>query len=425
MSNFAFTAKQRELFGDWKHGELKRLNILEGSVRSGKTYSSLILWALWLATRPEDGKYLMVGKTLTTLKRNCLEPLQAILGTDNMQYSIPAKRGKIFGRNIDLEGASDARSEEKIRGITLHGAYLDEITLAPESFFAMLLSRLSTEGAKLFGTTNPDSPRHWLKVNYLDNSDLDIYRLKFLLDDNTTLPQEYIENLKREYTGVFYRRFILGEWVAAEGAIYPMFDGKKHVSDKLPEMRMTWVCADIGHTNPTAFLRLGVGKDRRIWVMDEYYHQVGSSVLAKSPKQYAKDMSEFCSKTKMPPDVVVIDPAAEGFILQLKEEAPWLRIRRADNAVLEGIQTVSSVIDAGMLMIHPRCNHLIDELMGYSWDPKAQERGEDKPIKKNDHSCDALRYGIMAYRCEIIRSVIEFGNERTSLASDRLAMARL
>ena len=425
MDKFNFTAKQVELFSDWKHHRLKRINILEGSVRSGKTFSSLILWALWIATRPADGKYLMVGKTLTTLKRNCLEPLQAMLGTSNMYFSIPAKRTIIFGRTVDLEGASDARSEEKIRGVTLHGAYMDEITLSPEPFFAMLLSRLSTEGARLFGTTNPDSPRHWLKVNYLDNDNLDIYRNKFLLDDNTTLPQDYIDNLKREYTGVFYRRFILGDWVAAEGAIYPMFDTKIHVSDKLPKLRGTWICADIGHTNPTAFLRLASGDDGKIWVTDEYYHQVGISSLAKSPKQYARDMITFSTKSPLPPDVVVIDPAAEGFILQLKEDAPGLRIKRADNAVLEGIQLVSSAIDAGVLMIHPRCRHLIDELQGYSWDPKAQERGEDKPVKQNDHACDALRYGLMAYRRDITRRVMEIDRNKEIMAADRLAMARL
>ena len=425
MSSFAFTDKQKALFSDWKNGRLRRINILEGSVRSGKTYSSLILWALWIATRPQGGKYLMVGKTLTTLKRNCLEPLASILGAANMQFSIPAKRAVIFGRVVDLEGASDARSEEKIRGVTLHGAYMDEITLSPEPFFAMLLSRLSTEGAKLFGTTNPDSPRHWLKVNYLDNDNLDIYRIKFLLDDNTMLPQDYIDNLKREYTGVFFRRFILGDWVAAEGAIYPMFDTKIHVSDNLPKMRGTWICADIGHTNPTAFLRLGAGEDGRIWVIDEYYHQVGTNSLAKSPKQYARDMIQFSSKYQNPPDMVVIDPAAEGFILQLKEDAPGLRIKRADNAVLEGIQLTASAIDVGILMIHPRCKHLIDELQGYSWDPKAQDRGEDKPVKQNDHACDALRYGIMAYRREITRRVMNVDRNETSVAADRLAMARL
>lgn len=419
---FGFTEKQKELFADWKHGRLKRINILEGSVRSGKTYSSLILWALWLATRPAAGKYLMVGRTLTTLKRNCLEPLQMLLGKRAMQVSIPSKRAVIFGRNVDLEGAANALSENKIRGVTLSGAYVDELTLIPQDFFVMLLSRLSTEGAKLFGTTNPDSPRHWLKTDYLDKADLDIYRSKFLLDDNTTLPPEYIENLKREYTGVFFRRFILGDWVAAEGAIYPMFDKSAHVSDAVPELLMHWICADYGHTNPTAFLRLAIGRDGRIWVTDEYYHMADRSG-AKSPKQYARDMKAFAGKGPAP-DVVVIDPSAEGFILQLKEDAPELRIKRADNAVLEGIQLVSSAIDAGVLMIHPRCRHLIDELQGYAWDPKAQERGEDKPVKQNDHACDALRYGLMAYRREINRRVMEI-DRQTDVSADRLAMARL
>lgn len=419
---FRLTEKQKEFFSDWKHGRLKRINILEGSVRSGKTYSSLIMWALWLATRPESGKYLMVGKTLTTLKRNCLEPLAEMLGKEHMQFSTPAKRAVIFGRNVDLEGAANAASENKIRGITLGGAYADELTLIPRDFFVMLLSRLSTPGAMLFGTTNPDSPRHWLKADYLDNPQLDLYRIRFLLDDNTTLPADYIANLKKEYTGVFYRRFILGDWVAAEGAVYPMFEQKRHVSDTVPELRMHWIAADYGHTNPTAFLRLASGEDGRIWVLDEYYH-MADKTGAKSPKQYARDMQAFAEKGPAP-DVVVIDPSAEGFMLQLREDAPQLRIRRADNAVLEGIQLVASAIDAGALMIHPRCRHLIDELMGYTWDPKAQERGEDRPLKQNDHACDALRYGLMAYRRDINRRVMEIGR-KAELPADQLAMARL
>lgn len=422
MDEFRLTDKQKEFISDWKHNRLKRINVLEGSVRSGKTFSSLIMWALWLATRPADGKYLMVGRTLTTLKRNCLEPLQGLLGEENMRVSVPAKRAEIFGRNVDLEGAANALSENKIRGVTLSGAYVDEMTLVPEDFFTMLLSRLSTEGAKLFGTTNPDSPRHWLKVNFLDKPGLDIYRIKFLLDDNTTLPKDYIENLKREYTGVFYRRFILGDWVAAEGAIYPMFDVQKHVSDNVPNLRMHWIGCDYGHTNPTAFLRLAAGDDGRIWVIDEYYHMADKSG-AKSPKQYARDMRAFAAKGPSP-DTVVIDPAAEGFILQLREDAPELRIKRADNAVLEGIQLVSSAIDAGVLMIHPRCKHLIDELQGYSWDSKAQERGEDKPVKTNDHACDALRYALMAYRREINRRVMTIDHSKP-LPPDPLALARL
>lgn len=419
---FEFTEKQRELISDFKRGRLKRINILDGSVRSGKTYSSLILWALWIATRPPDRLFLMVGRTLTTLKRNCLEPLQGLLGASNLSYSISGKHGVLLGHSIVLEGANDAQSEGKIRGITLDGAYVDEITLIQQDFFAMLLSRLSTDGAKLFGTTNPDSPRHWLKTDYLDNPDLDIYRKQFLLEDNTTLPPEYIENLRREYAGVYYQRFILGDWIAAEGAIYPMFDKIAHVSDAMPEMRMTWIAVDYGHTNPTAFIRLGMGTDGRIWVMDEYYHQ-SSKTGSKSPKQYARDMIAFAARYKRPPEAVIIDPAAEGFILQLREDSA-LRIRGAHNAVREGIMLVASALDAGVIRIHPRCKHLIDEIQGYAWDSKAQAQGEDRPVKANDHACDALRYGLMEYERDIARMVMEIGRTRP-LPPDRLALARL
>lgn len=420
MNDFSLTDKQKQLFAGWKHGRLKRINILEGSVRSGKTYSSLILWAMWLAAHPENGRYLMAGRTLTSLRRNCLEPLNELLGEAHMRFSTAAKRAVIFGRNVDLEGAANTLSENKIRGLTLTGAYLDEITLLPREFFVMLLSRLSVQGAQLFGTTNPDSPGHWLKTEFLDRRDeLELYRLRFLLEDNTALPPEYIRSLKREYTGVFFDRFIRGDWVAAEGAVYPMFDPDAHVSENVPALSGEWIGVDYGHTNPTCFLRLGVGEGR-VWVVDEYYHRADKTG-AKSPRDYARDLSAFAGDA---PGPVVIDPSAEGFILQLKEDAPQLRIRRADNAVSAGIQLTGSALSAGLLRIHPRCKNLIRELSGYRWDPKAQLAGQDKPIKHDDHACDALRYALMARRRDINRRVMNFENPQP-LPPDPLALARL
>ena len=211
----------------WQTNRLKRINLLEGSVSSGKTWISLVLWAFWVATMPNtpDALYLMSARSLTTLKRNCLLPLQSLVGENNFTFSINTKEGKLFGRNIQLEGANDSQAETKIRGLTLQGAYVDEATTLPRDFWTMLLSRLRREGAKLFATTNPDSPAHWLKTDYIDRKDeLDFLDVKFLLDDNTTLPKDYVENIKLEYTGVYYERFILGNWVMAEGLIYPMFE---------------------------------------------------------------------------------------------------------------------------------------------------------------------------------------------------------
>ena len=208
----------------WRTNRLRRINLLEGSVSSGKTWVSLVLWAFWVKTMPVGGLYLMCAKSITTLKRNCLLPLQELIGESNFQFSVTSKEGILFGRRIILEGANDIRSESKIRGITLQGAYCDELTQFPKDFFAMLLSRLRMHGAKLIATTNPDTPRHWLKVDYIDRAaELDFLDVKFLIDDNTKLPRDYVENIKKEYVGVYYERFILGRWVIAEGLIYRDF----------------------------------------------------------------------------------------------------------------------------------------------------------------------------------------------------------
>ena len=213
---------------DFMLSDDNRINLLTGSVRSGKTYVSLLKWAVFVASMPKDNEYLMVGKTITSLDRNCLGLLQKLVG-DNFKYSKNQKSGKLFGRQIWLEGANDDRAESKIRGMTLAGAYVDELTQIPEDFYRMLLSRLSVKGAKLYATTNPDTPTHWVKVDIVDNNEIDKKIWDFKFDDNEILKrenEEYFENLKREYQSmgeVFYQRFILGLWVLAEGLIYKQF----------------------------------------------------------------------------------------------------------------------------------------------------------------------------------------------------------
>ena len=194
-----YTRKQRELMALWQTNKLSRINLLEGSVSSGKTWISLVLWAFWVKGMPLGKQYMMCAKSITTLKRNCLVLLQELVGESNFTFSVNRKEGVLFGHKILLEGAADIRSESKIRGLTLQGAYCDELTQFPRDFFAMLLSRLREPGAKLFATTNPDSPSHWLKVDYIDRKeDLDFLDIKFLLDDNTTLPEDYVRNIKLE-----------------------------------------------------------------------------------------------------------------------------------------------------------------------------------------------------------------------------------
>ena len=310
MSEF-FTPKQKALVRAFKQGQLKRINILDGSVRSGKTWITCVIWALWVATMPADKTYLMTARTLTTLKRNCLEPMVQLLGAENFNYSISSKSGRLFGRNIQFEGANDAQAEAKIRGLTLQGAYVDEITLVPEDYFTMLLSRLSESGAKLFGSTNPDSPSHWLKKKYLDRADeLSIYTDTFIIDDNTFLDPEYIAAIKSEYTGVFYKRFILGMWVIAEGLVY-QFDAERHCTSDIPPRGECYLSIDYGTMNPFSCGLWCVNGDKAVRIK-EYYYCGRETAEQKTDEQYADEVDALADGYDI--QSVIVDNSAYSFM---------------------------------------------------------------------------------------------------------------
>lgn len=388
-----YTKKQRALMELWRTNKLKRINLLEGSVSSGKTWISLVLWAFWVKTMPADPNclYLMSARSMTTLKRNCLLLLQSLVGESNFSYSLTSKEGTLFGRHILLEGANDAQAEAKIRGLTLQGAYCDELTKMQEDFFSMLLSRLRLPGAKLFATTNPDAPGHWLKKNYIDRAgDLNFLDVKFLLDDNTTLPQEYVESIKQEYTGVFYQRFIRGEWTLAEGLIYPMYQdaiGEMPEVDKPPEQYI--LSLDYGTQNAFS-AGLWALRDRIWYRVRELYYSGRETGVQKTDEEYAEMLDKFTDGigseyTKLR---VIIDPSAASFIALLRKRGKY-RVMPADNAVMDGIRETATCMQTGKIKISKACKSLIEELQGYVWDEKA---GEDKPLKVNDHACDDMRY---------------------------------
>jgi len=372
-----------------------RLNIWHGSVRSGKTVASILRWLDFVVNGP-PGELLMVGKTERTLKRNILDPIAELLDEDEFRLLTGKGEAVILGRRVYLAGANDERSEGKIRGLTLVGAYGDEITLWPESFFTMLLSRLSVTGARFFGTTNPDGPFHWLKRNYLDRAEeLRLRHWSFGLDDNPNLDPGYVESLKREYTGLWYKRFILGAWVLAEGVIYDMFDPDRHVVKQLPTIRRYWASIDYGTNNPCVYLLIGEGTDDRLYVCSEWRWDSEAKGRRLTDAQLSAEYRRWIAGTV--PIHVFIDPSAASFIQQMYHDGVR-GIRPADNSVIDGIQDVSTLLGADRLRIHESCTGLIEEMGTYTWDPKAQEKGEDKPIKQADHGPDALRYGVRGLR---------------------------
>ncbi|MEG2073865.1 MAG: PBSX family phage terminase large subunit [Angelakisella sp.] len=384
-----YSKKQRELMSRWQEGGLCRINLLEGSVRSGKTWISLVLWAFWVSSSPPDGCYLMAAKTLGTLKRNCLELLVSLVGERNFSYSTSRKEGQLFGRRIFLEGAGDARAENKIRGMTLAGAYCDELTLFPKDFFAMLLSRISAPGAKLFATTNPDSPDHWLMTDYIGRkNELDMLVERFLIEDNSFLDKAYVQSLKKEYTGVFYDRYILGEWTRAEGLVYPMFQEERHIAKALPEDGQWYISVDYGTVNPCS-MGLWCRREGKATRVKEYYYSSRATENRggqKTDEEYYSELEKLAGDKNI--RSVIVDPSAASFMETIRRHRRF-KVRGADNRVLDGIRLVSSLLGDDRIFIDKSCKDWLREVRAYSWEEKG---GNDRVVKEFDHAMDDTRY---------------------------------
>lgn len=365
---------------------LSRINLLEGSVRSGKTWISLVVWALFIAASPPGSEFLMVGKTLLTLRRNCLGLLQDL--EPSFEYN-SSKKAKLYGRTVWLEGADNEKSENKIRGMTLSGVYIDEMTLIPRGFYYMALSRLSMPGAKLIATTNPDSPMNYVYTDIICNDEIDRKVTKFTIRENTFLDPDYIDSLEKEYSGVFYQRYFLGEWVIAEGLVYPMYDNTVKTEDRKYEAYSTSM--DYGILNPTAIVLWGLS-DGVWYAIKEYYHSGRDTNSQKTDDEYYDELVRLCGD--LPVRELIVDPSASSFITLVRQKGKF-SCKKADNSGLAGIQNTATCLAQRKILFNDCCINTIREFGLYSWDKNSEV---DKVIKENDHAMDAVRYFVQTKR---------------------------
>lgn len=367
----------------------RRWNFKGGATRSGKTYLDF-KWIIPMRIRErvgKDGLAVILGVTKSTIERNVLEPMRNIYGTQLVGSISSDNTVWLFGERCYALGAEKVSQVSKIRGASIKYCYGDEVADWSEEVFALLKSRLDKEYSCFDGTFNPQHPGHWLKV-FLD-SDADIFSQTYTIDDNPFLPESFKENLKREYAGtVFYDRYILGRWVVAEGLVYPMF-GESCIVPAVPRAYTEYIVSmDYGIQNPTAMLLWG--KCEGIWYqIAEYYHSGRETNQQKTDQQYYDELEKLVGD--LPVRKVIIDPSATSFIALLNQKkrfAPW----RANNDVVDGIQHTASCLNDGTIKVNRCCGKTIMEYGLYRWDDKASERGEDRPIKENDHAMDATRY---------------------------------
>lgn len=392
----------------------KRYTFLIGSVRSSKTFTLTAKQVVQLCRYkiPPNAKRLMTGATKQTLYRNVLIDLFNIVGQANYSYNGQTGELWLFGTQWFCLGAKDEASYRQILGMTIGITIGDEVVEYPQSFLAQLFLRMSPSGARLYGSTNTGNPYCYLKTGVLDNPDMrgSIEVINLNLQDNPNIDETAKREIIRSQVGVFFKRYILAQWVVAEGSIYRdsfsehenLFDGTIVEDDNtihvLPDEPLGlraagghvdhWYSVDVGVDHVQSHLEYYDDGDV-IWVTREQRWDSRKEMRQKTNGQYVDDLIEFGVEGHQ----VIVPPEAAAFKVELIQRGIW--VTDADNSVIDGIRTVSQMLLRRKLRVSKKgCPMLAAQIPNYAWDDKAAKIGNEKPIKANDDDVDSLRYGV-------------------------------
>lgn len=415
-------------YGEWGETALQFIftsdawiNIADGSVRSGKTIACNARWIDFLEQSKSD-EFLISGKSSQSLRRNVIRPLLKMLNNEGKEYHYHKRDGEleIEDKLCYVMGFNDEKAVDVIAGMSVGGWLADEIARCPQSAVEMAISRCSDTGAKMFWNTNPDSPYHYIFTNYINNKELlesgTVKTFKFLLDDNPNLDPHYVQELKRvnQKSEVFYKRNILGQWVIAEGAIYDMFSVKKHVFDKLPfTIHDKNICCDYGVSTVTVFGVMGIHRDETkgntYCLLEENYYDKEEIGVAQSDSERVDTLVQLQNKHHLTENNTIYLPhdAASLKAECQKDDRIIMKVETYAPDTYEDIKTIQNLFATDRFLIHKDCTNSISQVQTYSWDKKAQQRGEDRPLKINDHCPDMWRGGILGPR--MIKSTPQLG----------------
>lgn len=370
--------------------------ICDGAVRSGKTSIMTVAFIDWAMREFSGQRFGICGKTVDSAVKNIITPYISMTYAKERYIMRWRRSDKVLevsrGPNknyFEVFGGKDESSFMLIQGRTLAGVLMDEVALMPQSFVQQAMARCSVDGSRLWFSCNPENPNHWFYTDWIKrHKERNALYLRFSMEDNPSLSEKVLADYRSRYSGVFYERYILGKWVLAEGLIYPMFGASCIVPTVPRDYEQYLISMDYGIQNPTAMLLWG--KCGETWhQIAEYYHSGRETHEQKTDQQYYNELERLAGD--LPVRKVIIDPSATSFIALLNQKkrfAPW----QANNDVLDGIRHTASCLSDGTIKVNDCCRRTIQEYGLYTWDDKAAEHGEDRPIKENDHAMDATRY---------------------------------
>lgn len=394
MKQPVFSPKQRTVLTWWVPGSPyfgREAIVCDGAVRSGKTLAMGLSFFLWAMSCFDGKKFGVCGKTIASLRRNVLSEILPRLTELGARWQEKRSENLVTvtfrGRENQfyIFGGRDESSASLIQGITFAGVLLDEVALMPRSFVEQACARCSVAGSRIWFNCNPAGPNHWFYKTWIQESaKRNCLRLHFTMEDNPSLTQQIRQRYQRLYTGVFYKRFVLGQWVQAEGRVYDFFT--EEMTGIPPETCDKWyISCDYGTVNP---MSMGLwGRCRGIWYrVKEFYFDSRAQMHQMTDGEYAQALETLAGDR--PITAVIVDPSAASF-LELLRRRGW-RVQKANNDVLSGIRLTSDCLKTGKIVIGPGCTDCLREMEEYVWDLK--DGSKDKVRKEHDHAMDDMRY---------------------------------
>ena len=363
--------------------------ICDGAVRSGKTICMANGFILWAMSNFDQQMFGLCGRTVASLRRNVVINLQKWLGGTGIEIAEKRNENKLVVTYKDrtnsfyLFGGKDENSYTLVQGITLAGALLDEVALMPRTFVEQVCARCSVEGSKLWFNCNPGGPEHWFYKEWiLKCKEKNALHIHFTMADNSSLAPSIRERYERLYSGVFYRRYILGEWCAAEGLVYEL--NENSITDERPDGAEYYISIDYGTLNPFSAGLWSVTGNQAVRIK-EFYYDGRSSRRQLTDEEYCDEVIALAGDLDI--SRTIVDPSATSFITALKRRG--VRVMQANNSVLDGIRRTNMYLRNGNIRVHRSCVDSIREFGLYSWDEKSST---DRVIKENDHAMDDIRY---------------------------------
>ena len=395
MSYTAFSPKQKRVMTWWVPGNRdfdKEAIVCDGAVRSGKTMAMGLSFFLWAMTCFDKQRFGVCGKTISSLRRNVLSEILPRLEGLGASWKERRTENLVTVRFLGREnrfyifGGRDESSASLIQGITFAGILLDEVALMPRSFVEQACARCSVEGSRLWFNCNPAGPTHWFYQTWiLEAEKRNCLRLHFTMEDNPSLTRQIRDRYERLYTGVFYRRFVLGQWTQAEGRIYDFFGPDMAKPVPAGDFDKWYISCDYGTVNPTS---MGLwGRQGGVWYrVREFYYNSRAKQKQMTDEEYAAALADLAGGRSI--TAVIVDPSAASFIETLRRKG-WTVIK-ADNDVLSGIRLVADCLKDGRMVICAGCDDCLREMEEYVWDLSGGTR--DRVKKENDHAMDDMRY---------------------------------